>query len=53
MSRRIQGMKDISYEARLKIINLQYLERRRLRGDLIEVFKRYRDYKKGDMSKDR
>ena len=53
MSTRIQGMMDISYEAKLKIINLHSLERRGLRGDLIEVFKRYRDYKKGDMSKDR
>ena len=33
------------------MLNLHSLERRRLRGDLIEVFKWYRGYNKGDVSK--
>lgn len=35
VTRRIQGMKDIPYEKRLRILNLHFLERRRLGGDLI------------------
>lgn len=35
----IPGIKDESYEKRLKILNLFSLRKRRLRGDLIEVFK--------------
>ena len=33
------------------MLKLHSLERRRLRGDLIEVFKWYRGYNKGDISK--
>ena len=51
MTKRIQGMRDIPYERRLKMLKLHSLERRRLRGDLIEVFKWYRGYNKGDISK--
>ena len=51
MTKRIQGMRDIPYERRLRMLNLHSLERRRLRGDLIEVFKWYRGYNKGDVSK--
>ena len=51
MTKRIQGMRDIPYERRLRLLNLHSLERRRLRGDLIEVFKWYRGYNKGDVSK--
>ena len=32
-------MKDKSYEERLRILNLPTLTYRRLRGDMIEVFK--------------
>ena len=32
------------------MLNLHSLERRRLRGDLIEVFKWYRGYNKGDVN---
>ena len=42
---------NIPYERRLRMLNLHSLERRRLRGDLIEVFKWYRGYNKGDVSK--
>lgn len=38
-TRMIWGMKGLSYKERLKALNLFSLERRRLRGDLIEVFK--------------
>ena len=51
MTKRIQGMRGIPYEKRLKLLGLHSLERRRLRGDLIEVFKWYRGYNKGDVSK--
>ena len=51
MTKRIQGMRNIPYEKRLKLLNLHSLERRRLRGDLIEVFKWYRGYNKGDVDK--
>ena len=51
MTKRIQGMRDMPYEARLKQLNLLSLERRRIRGELIEVFKWYRGYNKGDVSK--
>ena len=51
MTKRIQGMRDIPYNRRLKMLKLHSLERRRLRGDLIEVFKWYRGYNKGDISK--
>ena len=38
-TKRIVGMKDLEYEDRLKLLNLPSLEFRRLRGDMIEVFK--------------
>ena len=47
MSKRTQGMTEIQYEARLKVLNLHFLERGRLRGDLMEVFMLYI----GDMNK--
>ena len=51
MSKRIQGLRNIPYEARLKALILHSLERRRLREDLVEVSKWYKGYKKGDISK--
>ena len=44
-------MRNIPHEARMKIVNLYSLERRKLREDLVEVFKWYGVYNKGDMSK--
>lgn len=38
-TRRIKGMRGLSYPERLAALNLYSLERRRLRGDLIETFK--------------
>ena len=38
-TKRIKGMKGLNYEDRLKALKLPSLEYRRLRGDLIEVFK--------------
>jgi len=35
----VVGLKSKSYEQRLQILNLTSLEKRRVRGDLIEVFK--------------
>ena len=35
----IPDLKDKSYEDRLRCLNLTTLETRRIRGDLIEVFK--------------
>lgn len=35
----VHGMKNLSYDQRLKSLNLFSLERRRIRGDLIEAFK--------------
>lgn len=44
-------MRDIPYKRRLKLLSLHSLQRYRLRGDLIEVFKWYWGYNKGDVSK--
>ena len=35
----VYGFNDLTYEQRLKILNITTLETRRLRGDLIKVFK--------------
>ena len=35
----VRGCKDLSYTERLKLLNLPTLKFRRLRGDMIEVFK--------------
>ena len=34
----IEGIHNFSYGKRLKLLKLHSLERRRLRGDLVEVF---------------
>ncbi len=47
----IQGLRNLPYQDRLKHPNLHSLERRRVRGDLIEVFKWVKGFNKGDISK--
>ena len=39
MTKMIKGIRYFSYKRRLKLLKLHLLERRRVRGDLIEVFK--------------
>ena len=51
MTKMIQGLRNLPYQDRLKRLNLHSLERRRVRGDLIEVFKWVKGYNKGDLEK--
>ena len=47
----IEGIRNFSYERKLKLLKLHSLERRRVRGDLIEVFKWVKGFNKGDVGK--
>ena len=47
----IQGIRNLTYRERLKSLNLHSLERRRIRGDLIEVYKWVKGFNKGDINK--
>ena len=49
-TRLVDSIKDLSYEERLKNLGLTTLETRRLRGDLIEVFKIFKGYDNLDPS---
>ena len=51
MTKMIHEVRNLSYENRLKRLNLHSLERRRVRGDLIEVFKWMKGINKGDISR--
>ena len=51
MTKMINGIRHLEYKDRLKRLQLHSLERRRLRGDLIEVFKWIKGINKGDISK--
>jgi ribonuclease P/MRP protein subunit RPP40 len=44
----ISSLKDKTYEERLRLLNLQTLETRRIRGDLIEVFKMFKGFENID-----
>ena len=39
MAKMIQGLRNLPYKGRSKCLNLHSLERRRVIGDMIEVFK--------------
>lgn len=43
-TRWVDGVRGMAYEERLKVLGLMTLEGRRLRGDLIEVFKMYKGW---------
>ena len=49
MTKMLQGFRNIPYKERLKRLNLHSLERRRARGDLIEVFKWVKGINKGNI----
>ena len=51
MTKMIYNFRSLSYEERLKRLGLHSLERRRIRGDLIEVYKWIKGFNKGDISK--
>ena len=51
MTKMINGIRHLEYKDRLKRLQLHSLERRRLRGDLIEVFKWVKGFNKGDISR--
>lgn len=46
-----QNIRNLPYEERLRNLKLHSLERRRVRGDLIETFKWVKGINKGDISK--
>ena len=47
MTKMIQGMRNLPYKDRLNRLNLHSLERRRARGDMIEVYKWVKGINKG------
>ena len=49
MTKMIQGLKNFPYEDRLKRLNLHFLEKRRARGDMIEVFKWVKEINEGNI----
>ena len=51
MTKIIEGIRNFSYERRLKLLKMHSAERRRVRGDLIEVFKWVKGFNKGDVGK--
>nr|XP_053657327.1 uncharacterized protein LOC128706451 [Cherax quadricarinatus] len=51
MTKMIYCVRNLPYEDRLKALNLHSLERRRMRGDIIEVYKWMTGINKGDINK--
>ena len=49
MTKMIQGLRNLPYKDRLKCLNLHSLERRRARGDMIEVYKWVKGINKGNI----
>lgn len=50
MTKMIQGLRNLPYKDRLKHLSLHSLERRRARGDMIEVFKWVKEINKGSIN---
>ena len=50
MTKLIPGLRNLPYSERLKQLKLHSLERRRMRGDMIEVFKWMKGINKGDLN---
>ncbi len=50
MTKMIQGLQNLPYKDRLKRLNLHSQERRRARGDMIEVYKWVKGIKKGNIN---
>ena len=51
MTKMIEEIRNFSYERRLKLWKLHLLERRRVRGNPIELFKMVKDFDKGNVGK--
>ena len=51
MTKMIQGLRTLTYQERLRRLNLHSLERRMVKVDLIEVYKWMKGYNKGDINK--
>ena len=47
----IQGIRNLTYKDRLKHLYMHSLERRKVRGDLIEVFKCVKGFNRGYTNK--
>ena len=47
----IEGIRNFSYERKLKLLKLHSRERRRVRGDLIQVFKWVKGFNKEEVGK--
>ena len=50
MTKMIHNVRNLEYKERLKTLGLHSLERRRLRGDMIEVYKWVNGINKGDIN---
>ena len=51
MTKIIEGIRNFSYERRLKLLKLHSVERRRVKGDLIEVFEWLKGFDKRNIEK--
>ena len=51
MTKIIQGIKNLTYKDKLRHLNIHSLERHKVRGDLIVVFKWVNGFNKGDINK--
>ena len=51
MTKMVEGIRNFSYERKLKFLKLHSLERRRVKSDLIEIFKWVKGFNKGYVGK--